>query len=373
MYHNRFVPTFQRSIAPTLTTLLLLTLLAGCVPVAPPAEPAAEAPAEEAVEAPADDMVAEADLAAVKSYALGNAANMKDSSAELLEIAQRYYDIVAENDFDYAAALDANAEEISSLIEGARDAWLTTSEAYELDEGIVAGVPSLAYYDVLIDAGPSAEEAPDEALEWTLTLPDGTELESPGNYFHSLLEPLLWQTNPEFVADVDGQSLPEANLFLGTAQGLDEATQELNDALDEWDPTLSDAFTALVVMVPTMNEYFEQWKLSAFVTGEDAEQMSFVATSRLFDITNILEGLDVTYENVAPLVEAADPDQHAQIVAGFDDLITYVDDLYTQEQEGVQFSAEEADLFGTEAQDRATALAGQISQAAALLDIEIQE
>lgn len=360
-------------------SLMLMLILSACV--VPEAAPA-DAPAAEATEAPTEEemaagdgeeMMGEADLAAVKTYAIGNAENMKAGSAELLAIAQRYYDLASENDFDYAAALSANAEEIPGLVAAAQGAWLKTSEAYELDEGIVAGVPSLAYYDVLIDAGSSAEEDPEEALDWTLTLPDGTELVSPGNYFHSLLEPLLWQTNPEYVVDVDGTLLPDANLFLGTAEGLDAATQEMLDAVNAWEPTLSDAFTALVVMIPTMNEYFEQWKLSSFVSGDDSEEAAFVGHSRLFDVVNILNGLDVTYKNVSVLVEGADADQHAQITSGFEDLMGYVGDLYGQEQSGTAFSPEEADLFGTEAQDKATALAGQVSQAAALLAIEVQE
>ncbi|MEM7331137.1 MAG: hypothetical protein AAF490_03525 [Chloroflexota bacterium] len=315
-----------------------------------------------------------ADLAAVKDYAIGNAENMKAGSAELFGIAARYYQLVSENSFDYAAALEAHPEEIPGLIIAGQQAWLVTSEAYELDEGIIAGVSSLAFYDVLIDAGPSAEDDPEEALEWTLTLPDGTVLESPGNYFHSLLEPTLWGTKDEFVgAVVDGLVMPEANMFLGAAQGLDGATQDMLDAVNAWEPTLSDAFSALVVMIPTMNEYFEQWKLSSYVSGDAAEETAFIGRSRLFDVVNILSGLDVTYDNVSALVVDSDSDLHSQIDAGFADLIGYVDDLYQQELGGEAFTPEAADLFGTEAQDRATALSGQVAQAAALLEIEIVE
>ncbi len=144
-------------------------------------------------------------------------------------------------------------------------------------------------------------------------------------------------------------------------------------AVEAWQPTPSDAFTALVVMIPTMNEYFEQWKLSAFVAQEQPQEIAFIGVSRLFDINGILTGLDFTYGNLTPLVQAADPALHAQIVDGFADLRGYVGDLYGQEKAGVRFSAEQADLFGGEAQAKATALAGQVSQAAALLDVTIAE
>jgi hypothetical protein len=50
-----------------------------------------------------------------------------------------------------------------------------------------------------------------------------------------------------------------------------------------------------------------------------------------------------------------------------------VQDLYDQEQAGTVFTPEEADLFGSEAQDQATALSGQAAQAAALVGAQIAE
>ena len=46
---------------------------------------------------------------------------------------------------------------------------------------------------------------------------------------------------------------------------------KLASAAKAWKPTPSDAFTAVVVMVPTMNEYFGQWKVSRFVLGAKAK------------------------------------------------------------------------------------------------------
>ncbi len=325
----------------------------------------------------------DADLAAVKSYTLEHAQQMKTGSAALAAVAQTYYDLLASHNFDYAAAWASDATTLTQLVTDIKAHWLTASTHYELDEGIIAGVPSLAYYDVWIDAGPSAEEAPEEALEWTLTLPDGRELQSPGNFFHSLLEPAIWGTHGDFgglAVDLNGdgatqlgEALPDANLLLAAAQGLDRATSEMIAAVQSWQPTLSDAFTALSVMIPTMNEYFEQWKLSSFVAGESSQEAAFIGTSRLFDINGILNGLDFTYDSLATRVRTADPALHDQIDAGFADLRGYVGDLYEQEQTGRRFTAEQADLFGTEAQAKATALAGQVSQAAALLNIEIAE
>lgn len=347
--------------------------------------PVAENEGEEAETAAASP----ANLAAIKQYTLDNAHQMKVGTSQLAAVAQRYYDLVQDTQTNqpdanpYEFLWQERPDEMKEIIAEAKTAWVTASQYYELDEGVIAGVPSLADFDTWIDAGPSAAEAPDEAYEWTLELPDGTTLESPGNFFHSLLEPTIWGTKPEYTGltvDLDGngsvtigEALPEANIFLGASQGLDNATQEMITAVSAWEPSLSDAFTALVVMIPTMNEYFEQWKLSAYVAGEAAEETAFIGASRLFDINGILNGLDVTYDNVGVLVEEADPALHAQIVDGFADLRGYVGDLYGQEQNGTRFTGEQADLFGTEAQSKATALSGQVAQAAALLNITIQE
>lgn len=323
----------------------------------------------------------EADLAAVKAYAVDQAARMKEGTAALYQTAQAYFDLATAVEFDYEAAWAAQPAELTELLAAGKTHWLTASTHYELNEGLVAGVPSLSYYDVWIDAGPSAEEDPAAALDWTLELPDGTKLDKPGNFFHNLTEPAIWGTDEAFVGlrvDLDGdgasglgESLPEANLFLGAAQGLDEATTELQQAIDEWQPTLEDAFAALVTMIPTMSEYFEQWKNSAYVAGETSTEAAFVATSRLFDVNGIIHGLDLTYDEIGPAVAAVDPGLHQLIQAGFDDLVGFVEELYAQEQAGTRFAPEEAELFGSEAQERATRLVGRVSQAVALLGLQV--
>lgn len=373
----------QRMIFLNVLYIALLTLASCTLPPAPQTMDTSDT----ATEAGAMEAVVDVDLDAVKAYALENAAQMQVATIALAELAQSYYDRVQQvrqthpDEDPYERLWADHQEEIQELVVQARDLWLQASTYYELDEGIVAGVPSLAYYDVWIDAGPSAAEAADEALEWQLELPDGRLLDSPGNFFHNLLEPTLWGTNPAFTGlrvDMDGddaisvgEALPEATIFLGAAQGLNEATIEMQTAIEEWEPTLEDALTALVTMIPTMNEYFEQWKESVYVTGSDSAQESFIAVSRLLDIKGILAGLSFTYDNIAILVTTTDPQLDQQIRSDFDVLIAYVDDLYAQEQEGIQFSPEEADLFGTEAQDLATALAALVAQAASELDISI--
>jgi hypothetical protein len=324
-----------------------------------------------------------ADLDAIKTYTLDKAAELQAAAADLLGAAQAYYDLAAAAEFDYEALWAAEPEAVSDAILAAKDAWIAASPLYEQMEGIVAGVPVLSVYDVILDAGVSAEEDPESATPYDLTLPDGTVLEQPGNVF-GLLESTLWGTRAEFSsgleADIDGSGavdfgelLPDANMLLGTAQALDGFAAELITSAEEWQPTEADAFTALVVMVPTMSEYFESWKNSRFVAGEDSEQAEFVVISRLSDIQDILGGLQIVYENVSPLVVEQDAALHEQIDSGLTNLRDYVADLYTQELDGRQFSPEEADFFGSEAQDRAASITGQIAQVAGLLNIDLPE
>ena len=44
-------------------------------------------------------------------------------------------------------------------------------------------------------------------------------------------------------------------------------------------------------MVPTMTEYFGQWKMSRFIRGAKADGEAFNVVSRLSDINDILGGL----------------------------------------------------------------------------------
>jgi hypothetical protein len=321
------------------------------------------------------------DLSGIKTYLTETIAELNANAETLQTASDDYYALAEAANFDYEA-LSENADAKAALV-AAKDAWMTASPLYEQVEGIVAGVPSLSEFDVILDAGTSAEEDPEGAVPFDLTLPDGTVMPKPGNLF-GLLESTLWNTRAEFSSGVDidlndngevefGEGLPDANMLKGTADTFADYVAQLVEAADAWEPTETDAFTALVVMTPTMSEYFESWKNSRFVLGEESTQSDFVVISRLADVVDILSGLEVVYSNVSPLVEEVNPEQSAQIAEAYTDLRAYVDELHAQELEGKQFTPEEADFFGSEAQDRAQAITGQVAQAAALLEIELPE
>lgn len=352
------------------TTLILTLLLGACAPAAVATPVAEENPSS-------------ADLSGIKTYLLDKSSELTSSSKSLKEASDRYYSLAEAAGFDYAALWESNPAEVSAALTDAKSAWMAASPLYEQMEGIVAGTPSLAEYDVILDAGTSAEEDPEGAVPFDLTLPDGRVLPKPGNLF-GVLESTLWGTYADFTteleADLDnngtidfGEKLPDANVLKAGADALDMYTTELGTASSEWQPTQSDAFTALVVMVPTMSEYFNSWKNSRFILGDASDQRDFVVISRLADIQNILGSLQIVYGEVKPLVASTDAAQAAQIEQSLADLKSFVGDVYAREQGGYQHTPEEADVLGAEAQNRATAIAGQVAQIAAKLNIQIEE
>jgi hypothetical protein len=349
--------------------LILALMMSACAPAA--------------TQAPVEDHTTHTDLSGIKTYLVGKTAELKAGSASLKAASDKYYALAEAAGFDYAKLWESNSSEVSEALNNAKAAWILASPLYEQTEGIVAGTPSLAEYDVILDAGTSAEEDPEGAVPFDIALPDGRVLEKPGNLF-GVLESTLWGTYADFTTGIEadlndngaidfGEKLPDANVLKGSVDLFDSYVNELDDSANVWQPTESDAFTSLVVMVPTMSEYFNSWKNSRFVLGDATEQRDFVVISRLSDIQNILSSLQVVYAEVKPLVESVDPAQAAQLETSLEDLKQFVSDVYAKEQSGYQHTPEEADILGAEAQNRATAIAGQVAQVAAQLNISIEE
>jgi Imelysin len=327
---------------------------------------------------------ADAQLGGVKEYLLEHTQGLTAFTDDFDADAERYYDLAKAADFDYARLWRTQGAEVGPLVQRLKTSWIEGNPMYERVEGIVAGTPSLSKYDVILDAGSSAAEDPESAVPFDLTLPSGTVLPQPGNLYN-LTEGALWGTLPKELppsaaADLDrdgntefGEALPDANLLSAASDEFKRSAQQLHQSASEWQPTQSDAFTALVVMVPTMSEYFGQWKESRFVVGNRTDSESFNVVSRLSDINDILTGLDVIYAGVKPRIAESDAARARQTERELDGLKSFISDLHRREQSGKRFTPEEADVLGTEAQDRGTAIAGQVSQAAASLGIEIAQ
>ena len=356
------------------TLLISLLLLSACG-----TEPGTATPPPAPTPAPAAG-----DLGAVKTYLLENVDKLKNNTAALKATSDQYYELAQGAGGDYAALWQAQQPALIPLIQQAQSQWKEASPSYERIEGLVAGVPSLAEYDLILDAGAAGSEGGENVVPFDLTLPDGRTLPKPGNLF-GVTESALWGSfaayrAPGVTPDFDnngtldfGEALPDAAVLKGSVDALDRYTGELVTAAGGWQPTESDAFTTLVVMVPTMSEYFDSWKTSRFVAGAASDQRDFVAISRLADIQDILGGLQIVYANISPRVRTVDAAQDEQITQRLADLKAFIADVYRQEQSGKRYTAEEADLLGVEAQNRATAITGQITQVAAQLNVTIQQ
>ena len=296
--------------------------------------------------------------------------------------AEAYHALAEEAGFDYEKLLAEKPDEVAALIKKMQGSFQEANPAYEEMEGVVAGVPSLADFDVIIDAGADKSD-PENAVPFSITTPAGKTYEQPGNFMF-LTETALWGTEDQFAAkgvepDLDGdgkvefgEALPDADFLVAATKDFAANAKELDVAGQEWEPTPEDAMTALVVMTPTMSEYFAAWKNSRFVAGDKAEETAFVAASRLQDIADILGGLVLVYDNVEPMIAEDNPEQAEQTGAELKELEQYAADLRDEEAGGRKFTADEADTLGSEAQDRAEAIAGQVSQAAGRLGINLE-
>ena len=324
-----------------------------------------------------------AERSPVKHYLTAHTLELEKYVVQLKGRADRYYDLAKSVDFDYRRLLEEHREEVAGVLDESKDIFVYANPAYEEMEGIVAGVPRLAQYDVDIDAGSDAS-TPEDAVSFSLTTPAGKQLKQPGNLFF-LTETALYGTNPDLAAegvepDVDGdgkvefgEGLPDADIYKATLDEFDRQAKSLEDDALEFEPTPSDALTSIVVMTPTMSEYFEAWKNSRFIAGEGAKELGFVATSRLSDIADILGGILVTYDWMQPMIAAENPAQAKQTRDELKSLVGFAADLRDREAGGEKFTAKQADALGAQAQAQAEAIAGQVTQAAKQLEVELQE
>lgn len=331
---------------------------------------------------PARPAAASPNLAAIQDFLLSHTRRLTEETKQIKASAERYYALAKGVDFDYDELLRTHRAEAAELVKQGQELFARANPSYEEMEGVVAGVPELADYDVIIDAGGDASD-PENAVPFNIETPGGRTFKQPGN-FNYLIETSLFGTEPKFAAkrvtpDLDGdgkvefgEALPDADFYVAAARDFDRNARELDAAARKWKPSLQDALTALVVMTPTMSEYFEAWKNSRFVAGNEATEKAFVVASRLQDIADILGGLVLIYDNVRPSVAKADAQQARQTGTSLRRLHGFASRLRDQEADGKKFTAQDADTLGTDAQDQAEAIAGQVSQAAGQLGIKLE-
>ncbi len=325
----------------------------------------------------------EPSLQAIKTYLTDHTEALAADADSLNKGAEEYYKLAESKNFDYEKLMKEDRDKVQSFVKKAQADFRKANPDYEEMEGVVAGTPSLADYDVIIDAGSDGSD-PENAVPFSIKTPRGKTYKQPGN-LNFLVETTVFGTEDKFQAegvkaDLNGdgkvefgEAVPNADFYLGTTRTFKRYADELNAAAKKFKPNNSDAFTSLVVMTPTMSEYFEAWKNSRFIAGSNAKETAFVASSRLNDIEDILSGLVLTYENIRPTIDKADKAQAEQTQNELIRLRDFVAKLRKQEADGKKFTAEEADTLGTQAQEQAEEIAGQVTQAAARLNVKVEE
>src|SRR3954471_398626 len=166
----------------------------------------------------------QADLGAIKAYLLEHTERLKQSTAQLQTDAEAYYALAESAGFDYGKLLESKRPEVAAAVKAIQDGHIKANPDYEEMEGVVAGVPELADYDVIIDAGADKSD-PENAVPFSLETPNGRKFEQPGNFF-ALVETSAFGTEPKFVAkgvepDLNGdgkvtfpEALPDADFLL---------------------------------------------------------------------------------------------------------------------------------------------------------------
>ncbi|CAM4103896.1 imelysin family protein [Deinococcus marmoris] len=321
-----------------------------------------------------------ADLSDVKTYLNGKLDTQLAGTRALSAAADGYYALAKGADFDYAAL--ARNPQTRAALQTARTGWTKASPAYEDIEGIVAGVEALSEFDVILDAGTSAADGGEDVVPFDLKLPNGKTLTKPGNLF-GVNEGTIWGTVKAYSSgvafDVDGNGnmdfgdqLPDANVLKAAAAELHRQSGELQKAANAWNPSREDVFGALVGNVPTVGPvFFEDWKSSPFVIGSKSTRTDFVVISRMSDLSGNVSSWRAMYRGLSPDVKAKNAELDGQIQSGLNELALYVNKLVAREQTR-RYTPEQAEQLQREAQNRATAITGRITQAAALLGVRVE-
>ncbi|MEP6937750.1 MAG: imelysin family protein [Chthoniobacterales bacterium] len=315
----------------------------------------------------------------VKSYLLGALMKIEVAADAFVRDATAYDALVQARNGDPLQAFATSPAEVTRLVESLREEYKAMdSFGYETIEGIVAGVPALADFDVYLDSGVPKDQAGGgtPVAPVILALPRGGKIDHKGCLFTYLIEPMLWGSNAKLViaADLDHdgkigahESLPRADALLAVATDVRAKIDELHKAAIAWQPATPDYFAAIITMTPTLSGYFDDWKDSRF----GATSGKFTAVSRVSDMRGIMSSVAILYRAVQQEVAGKDPALASSIERGFDGILAFIDRVERREKKaGTEMTAAEVDELGEQAKQKADKLVPQVEQAAAILELQ---
>lgn len=316
----------------------------------------------------------------VKTYLVTVVESVLQASKELKAAGTAYDKLVAANNNDAVAAAKAQPEQVATLIKQMRNAYeRIDSYGFEYVEGIVAGVPSMAHYDVELDSGLPQKMAtsPDDAVAQVVIKAGDMTLDKEGSLNNFLIEPTVFGTNEKFTVGKaklpgfegdDAIRLPHPKLVIALADyAIDGYSRLLKDA-KAWKPSDEDCFYAIYNMTPTLADYFEEWKESKIQGGASGGR--FVAVSRISDMRGIMSSVRLTWQSLEPQVAAADPALAQSITQGYTKVMEFIDTIDARDK-ATPLNPEAIDALGSQAKERADKITVQTAQAAALLKIDV--
>jgi len=307
-------------------------------------------------------------VADVKSYLVETVGKMKAASEDLIKASGEYAAIATQHGGDLEAAYKADAAKIDALVKRMQEDYKAIdSFGYETVEGIVAGVDSLADYDIYLDAGVPSSEGPDDVAQVILDLGNGTKIDRQGALFTYIIEPALWGGDARWSKAVGNKKLPLPEILTAAAADADKKIGDLLKDSKAWKVSVEDCFGAMVLMTPTLSDYFEDWKEASFAKEKSGR---FQAVSRISDMRGIMSSCAVMYKAVKSAVDAKDKALAKSVDTGFEGILSFIDLLEKREAQGVIKEAE-VDELAVQAKDKTDKLVPQIEQSAAVAGIKI--
>ncbi len=314
---------------------------------------------------------AEETAASVKSYLLKSLEKINAASEDFVKNSEAYSALIAANEGSVQAAYKGDPKKIDQLIAKMQENYKAMdSFGYETVEGIVAGVPSMADYDIYLDAGVPASQGPDDVALVVLELGNDQKIDKQGSLFTYIIEPMLWGGDKRWVVPVDGgkKLLPRPEVLTAAAKDVNKKLGELLADAKAWNASVSDCFGAMVVMTPTLSDYFEDWKESRYSKEKSGR---FQAVSRVSDMRGIMGSCQVMYEAVEKQVSEKDKSLAKSVDTGFKGIMGFLDKIEKREKQG-EITGAEIDELATQAKEKTDKLVPQIEQSAAVVGIKIE-
>jgi Imelysin len=309
--------------------------------------------------------------ASVKSYLLKSLEKVTEASQDFVANSEAYSALIAANGGSIEAAYKTEPKKIEQLIAKMQENYKAMdSFGYETIEGIVAGVPSLADYDIYLDAGVPASEGPEDVAPVVLDLGNGQTIDKQGSLFTYIIEPMLWGGDSRWVTPVDGgkKLLPRPEILAAAANDVNKKLGELLADAKAWNASVSDCFGAMIVMTPTLSDYFEDWKESRYAKEKSGR---FQAVSRVSDMRGIMGSCQVMYEAVEGQVAEKDKSLAKSVDAGFKGIMGFLDKIEKREKQG-EIKGAEIDELATQAKEKTDKLVPQIEQSAAVVGVKVE-